>query len=386
MHKFSLAALGFLFAAEATSQPLENTSDNPDPGYRQIVISEFGGPEVLSLVHHTDRPTPGTGEVRLRVHAAGVSFTDAMIRKGVYPGMDAELPYAPGYDLVGVVDELGAGVTSLEVGQRVADLSIFGAYSDYVIRPAEGLVVLPPSVESTEAVSLILSYVTAYQMMHRVAQVEPGQTILIHGASGGVGTALAQLGKAAGLNMIGTASTRNQDYVSTLGVTPIDYKTEDFVARVIEETDQAGVDVVFDAIGVENFKRSRTVLNASGTLVPYGFYTAATNADAGAAFDAILEFMQFAWLQVRSNTFSDGRRIANMYSITGMRDENPAWFKEDLGLLFGMLADGDIAPNLWKVMPLEDAALAHQHLEDGNVQGKIVLQLVDEITASRRTN
>lgn len=380
----SVAALVLLLAAQANSQTAETASDTDAPRFRQIEISEYGGPEVLSLVHHSELPSPGNGEVRLRVLTAGVSFTDVMIRKGIYPGLEAEFPYAPGYDLVGVVDELGADVTGLTVGQRVADLSVWGAYSDYVIRPADGLVVLPPSVDSAEAVSLILSYVTAYQMMHRVAHVEPGQSVLIHGASGGVGTALAQLGKAAGLKMFGTASTSKQDYVESLDVFPIDYKTEDFVARVMEETDQVGIDVVFDAVGVDNFKRSYSVINAEGLLIPYGFYSAAVSADVGASLDVIAEFMQFAWLQFRSNMFSGGGHIADMYSITGLREMSPEWFKEDLGALFDLLADGQIKPNLWEVLPLEDAVLAHGYLEDGSVQGKIVLELSNEPAWSSR--
>lgn len=376
----SLLSALFIFASGlsfAQNTETLNTGTS-DTGNRQVVITEYGGPEVLKLVHHTERPTPAQGEVRVRVLAAGVSFTDTMIRKGIYPGIEAELPYAPGYDLVGIVDALGPGVTGLEVGQRVADLSIYGAYADYVVRPAEGLVMVPPAVKSTEAVSLILSYVTAYQMMHRMAEVQPGQTVLIHGASGGVGTALAQLGKIAGLKMIGTASTAKQDYVANLGVTPVDYKTESFETRVMEETSGAGVDVVFDAVGVDNFKRSYQVLNATGKLIPYGFYNSASRADAGPSLGALWEFIQLAWLQFTSNTFSDGGEITDMYLIESLRVANPAWFKDDLSALFKLLADGALEPNLWAVLPLEDAALAHKHFEDGKIQGKIVLELAQD--------
>jgi len=268
----AVTLFGLIFAAanvSGQSDPSEttNTLESADNGYRQVVISEHGGPEVLTLVRHATLPTPGPGEVRIKVLAAGVSFTDTMVRKGIYPGVEAELPYSPGYDLVGVVDALGEGVADFCVGQRVADLSVWGAYTDYAIRPVDHFVPVPEGIDSADAVSLILSYTTAYQMLHRVAQVGAGQTVLIHGASGGVGTALAQLGRAAGVTMYGTASTAKQEYVAGLGVEPIDYKTEDFVSRVMTETDQRGVDAVFDAISVDNFERSFTTLKPGGSLV-----------------------------------------------------------------------------------------------------------------------
>ena len=180
--------------------------------------------------------------------------------------------------------------------------------------------------------------------------------------------------------MFGTASTAKQDYVASLGVEPIDYRTEDFVARVMAGTDQQGVDAVFDAVSVDNFERSFTTLKPSGTLVTYGFYTASANADAGAMLDNGLEFLRWSWLQFRWNTFSEDDRYAGMYSITGLREEHPDWFQEDLSILFRMLAAGEIKPNLWKILPLEDAALAHRYIEEGDVQGKIVLRLAEDMS------
>lgn len=382
-----IAVIGAMFAtvsASGQSQLTETTpvSASTESAYRQVVISEYGGPEVLNLIRHATLPAPGPGEVRIKVLAAGVSFTDTMVRKGIYPGVEDELPYSPGYDLVGIVDALGDDVTEFDIGQRVADLSVWGAYTDYAIRPADHLVPVPDGVDSAEAVSLILSYTTAYQMLHRVAQVEPGQSILIQGASGGVGTALSQLGKAAGVKMYGTASTGKQDYVASLGVVPIDYKTEDFVSRVMAETDQRGVDAVFDAVSVDNFERSYTTLKPGGSLVVYGFYTATAstpeNADNSNMLDMGLEFLRWSWLQFQWNILPQEDRSASMYLITSMRDSNPDWFKEDLGALFRMLADGELKPNLWKVLPLEDAAQGHRLIEGGGVQGKVVMRLASD--------
>jgi len=345
--------------------------------YQQVVIDEYGPPDVMRLVNQTDLPEPGAGEVRIKILAAGVSFTDTMVRKGVYVGIDAKLPFSPGYDLVGIVDKLGSEVTEFAVGQRVADLTVYGAYTEYAIRPTSALVPLPNDIDSVEAVSLVLSYTSAYQMLHRVASLEPGQSILIHGASGAVGMALAQIGKVAGLKMFGTASTSKQDFVANLGVTPIDYKTEDFVAKVLTATQNEGVDVVFDAVGVDNFKRSYSVLKPDGKLVTYGFYSRSLDSQAGDSFQMVKEFLKWKWLQLRWSWFPKEERSVDFYSITDLRENHPKWFKEDLSKLFQLLANGEIEPRIWKVMPLAEAVQAHQLLETGKVRGKIVLKISD---------
>ncbi|MEP5764697.1 MAG: medium chain dehydrogenase/reductase family protein [Halieaceae bacterium] len=343
--------------------------------YRQVIITEHGGPEVLRLIESAPLPKPGPGQVRVRVIAASASFTDIMLRKGMYP-VDAELPYAPGYDLVGVVDALGEGVTGLQAGQRVADLTVWGAYSEYTLHPAENLVPVPNGLPSDEAVVLILSYMTAYQMLFREADLKPQQSVLIHGASGAVGTALAQLGRVAGLKMYGTASTAKQDYLRELGVTPIDYKTEDFVTRIMNDTDGAGVDAVFDAISVDNFERSYSVLAPDGVLVKYGLYLASR--DENSSLGMAWEFIRLLWQQQMWDWFpQDGRRVS-FYSIADFRVAHPDWFKDDLSSLFELALEKNVRPQIWKTLPLSAAADAHRHIEAGEVRGKIVLQVAPE--------
>ena len=224
-------------------------------GYKRVVITEFGGPEVLKLVEEAALPEPGQGEVRVKIVVTSAAFTDTMIRKGMYPDVKENPPFSPGYDLVGVVDKLGENATRLEVGQRVAALTVIGAYSEYICLPEGVLTPVPEGVDAAEAVSLVLSYVTAYQMLHRAAKVNKGQRILIHGAGGAVGTAMLQLGKLLELEMYGTASKSKHELVAGLGATPIDYKSEDFVERILSKTGD-GVDAAFDPIGGENFKRT----------------------------------------------------------------------------------------------------------------------------------
>jgi NADPH:quinone reductase-like Zn-dependent oxidoreductase len=341
--------------------------------YRQVVVSEFGGADKLELVERQTLPEPGPGEVRVRVLTASASFTDVMVRKGLYPGVEQEPPFPPGYDLVGVVDKLGSGVTSLRPGQRVADLTVWGAYTEYAVLPAENLVPVPDGLDDAEAVALILSYTTAYQMLYRVAKVQAGQSILIHGASGAVGTALAQLGRVSGLKMYGTASAGKQDYVRSLGVVPIDYREEDFVQRVREETGGVGVDLVFDAVSVDNFQRSYSVLKPGGELVTYGFYLVTRDEDTLLATG--IEFLRWSWQQLMWQWFPEQERRVGFYSIADFRKQHPDWFREDLGSLFEMLAEQNIQPQIWKTLPLAEAARAHRAIENGEVRGKIVLRV-----------
>jgi NADPH:quinone reductase-like Zn-dependent oxidoreductase len=298
-----------------------------------------------------------------------------MVRKGMYQDAPTEPPLVPGYDLVGIVDKLGAGVTDLQLGDRVADLTVWGAYTEYAIRPAAGLVPVPQKLSDEAAVALVLSYTTAYQMLHRVARVSPGQTILIHGASGAVGTALAQLAKIAGVTAIGTASTQKQDYLESLSVQGIDYKTENFVERTAQLTDGAGVDFAFDAISVDNFKQSYDTLKPGGGLVLYGLYTATLSGEAGGIGSLVFEFLRFQWQLLLWNWFPDEQKTASFYSITEFRSQHPNWFREDLTSLFNMAAAGEITPEIWKVMPLSEASQAHHFLEERATKGKIVLRV-----------
>src|SRR5215475_8859854 len=168
---------------------------------KRIVVERYGGPEVLSVVDAAD-PRPGPGEVRVGVLAAGVSVTDAQLRAGTYLGVPRP-PFTPGYELVGVIEELGPGCTRRRVGDRVAALTVWGADAERVCIPEAGAVEVPEDLDPAEVVSLVLPYMTAYQLLHRTAMVKRGESVLVHGAAGRVGTAVLELGKAAGLRLFG---------------------------------------------------------------------------------------------------------------------------------------------------------------------------------------
>jgi NADPH:quinone reductase-like Zn-dependent oxidoreductase len=227
--------------------------------WQHVRISRFGGPEVLELAEEAMIPNPGPGEVRIKVLAAGTGFTDTFIRRGRYPDFKGPLPFTPGYELVGIIEKAGSGVVSPRQGQIVADLCVVGGYAQYAIRPARFLVPVPDGVDAAEAVCIPLAYLTAFQMLTRYRRVFPGETILVIGASGTVGTALLDLARHFGLKAIGTCSAANLTAVERFGATAIDYRAGDFVALVRKLTARrvggAGVDMAFDAIGGSHFDR-----------------------------------------------------------------------------------------------------------------------------------
>ncbi len=327
----------------------------------RMVITGRGGPEVFRWIED-DLPTPGSGQVRVKVIAAGVAFADVLMRHGLYPGAPA-FPFAPGYDIVGEVDALGEGVSGFAIGQRFAALTMVGGYSRYTIVPAAHLVRVPDNLDPAEAVSLVLNYVTAYQMLHRVARLRQGQRFLVHGAAGGVGTAALQIGKIAGLKMFGTASKGKLELVSGLGATAIDYRSENFLER-IRQLAPDGLDAVLESIGGKTRADSYRCLRRGGYLVCYGAYSAVEKGKLSAG-------LGFAWLGLMK-LVPDGKQ-AVWYNVKAQRDAHPDWFREDLSKLFGMLATRQIQPVIAARMPLREAARANELLEKAQVSGKIVL-------------
>ena len=330
---------------------------------KQVLLTQVGGPEVLEVVER-DVPEPGPGEVRVKILATGVAFADVMMRHGKYPGVP-EPPFTPGYDLVGEAEKLGPGVSEVAVGQRVAALTQIGAYSQYVSLLAGELVPVPDDVDMAEAASLPVNYVTAHQMLFRVAQVQPVEKILVHGAAGGVGTALLQLGELQGLEMYGTASAEKHELVASLGATPIDYRTEDFVERIRVLTGD-GVDAVFDPIGGANVVRSWRTLRRGGRLVGYGLSSGLAGGNALGLAVATLGRIAL-W-----NTLPNSKK-ASFYVITRFKEKHPEWFEEDLVLLLGLLAEGWIKPVVAERLPLEGVVRAHELMENAGTRGKLVL-------------
>lgn len=339
----------------------------------RVVVTYYGGPEALQLCEE-DCPEPSQGEVRVRVLAAGVALPDIMAREGIHPETPP-VPYTPGWDLVGEVDRLGGGVSGIEPGQIVAAMPIHGAYAEFCCLPTHELVPVPSGLDPAEAVSLILNYITAYQMLHRSARVKAGQRVLFHGASGGVGTALLQLGRLARLEMYGTCSSRGATAVAELGGIPIDYRNQDFVTEIRRLTGE-GVNAVFDPIGGTHLWQSREALSPGGRVVGYGNTTSlrgdALGSEGSGRRNRLHGIPNYA-LYIAGGWLLPGRKRIVPYSIQTLKRLRPTMFRQDLTALLDLLHLQKIKPLVAQRFPLAEARRAHELLAKGGVIGKIVL-------------
>jgi NADPH:quinone reductase-like Zn-dependent oxidoreductase len=341
--------------------------------HTRVIVTHYGGPDALQLIEE-ECPEPKGGEVRVRVLAAGVSLPDIMAREGVHPETPP-VPFTPGWDLVGVVDRLGNGISGIKPGQIVAALPISGAYAEFVCLPQRELVPVPSGLDAAGAVSLVLNYVTAYQMLHRSAKARPGQRVLIHGAAGGVGSALLQLGRLAGLEMYGTCSSPGASAVSDLGGIPIDYKHQDFVKEIHRLTSE-GVDVVFDPIGGTHLWHSRKALRPGGMVVGYGLTTSLRGKGLTSSRPGRRQRFRgtaIFGLYIAGGWLLPGQKRVVPYSIQWLKRLKPAWFRQDLITLLDLLQQHKIKSLIAQRFPLAEARQAHELLGKGGVIGKIVL-------------
>jgi NADPH:quinone reductase-like Zn-dependent oxidoreductase len=322
--------------------------------YRSIVVAQRGGPENLHIVENELRP-PLVGEARIKILAAGVCSDDVGARVGNRPFL-IKVPFVPGYTILGVVDAVGEGVADIAVGERVAALTQYGGYAEYIYWEAKKLVSVPEILDPAEAVTLILNYLVAYQALHRVAKVKPGNKALIVGASGGVGSAFLQLGALAGLKMYGLASPSKHSDLAEYGAIPIDYHTQDFV-EVIRDAEPEGLDFVFNGMAEEYLRPGMAVLRRGGVLVHYG---------APQSFSGFLAFLAEFILY---NLLPNGKSIKGY----GTHTVDIELLKEDWRALFKLLEEGKIRPIIAGKFPILEAVKANEVLESGQVTGNLVL-------------
>ncbi|WP_367128022.1 medium chain dehydrogenase/reductase family protein [Saccharothrix sp. HUAS TT1] len=341
--------------------------ETPTDRVLEVVLPGVVEPDGLEL-RRRERPAPGAGQALVRVEASGVSFAEQQMRRGRYYDQPA-FPFVPGYDLVGTVAEVGPGVDPALVGGRFAALTKVGGWASHAVVDAADLVPVPDGVDPAEAEALVVNGLTAWRMLHDVAGVAAGQTVLVHGANGGVGSTLVRLARLAGARVIGTASPRHHDAVRALGATPVDYRDADLPARV-RALAPGGVDAVFDHVGGPGIVDSYRLLAPRGALVAYG--TASTRDRRGSARLPVLAlFARLLWWNAlpngRTATFFNvwaGRRAATRFR---------ARLARDLGAVFGLLAEGSLRPEVAARVPLERVADAVRLAESGTVTGKVVL-------------
>lgn len=333
---------------------------------QKIIITEFGGPEVLTLVNEA-LPEPDKGEIRVKVLAAGTGFTDTVIREGQYVDNKEKPPFVPGYDWFGIVDKIAPDVTDYKVGDYVADLSVIGGYCQYLCVAADKVIPAPAGLDPAEAVAMVLSYGTAYQMLSREVNLKPGDTALIHAAGGAVGSAICELAQLLQVKLIGTASKPKHSLLAHFNCAAIDYKNEDFVERTLALTDGKGVDAVFDTIGGANWSRSYRCLKRGGKLIGFGAYQLTSGEE---KLPSLL--WGFFKLLVLWKCLPNGKD-SGFYNIQTRRAKKPKEFNADMAQLFEWLKQGKLKPSIAERRPLKDAIAVHKQLDNGEIMGKTVL-------------
>jgi NADPH:quinone reductase-like Zn-dependent oxidoreductase len=335
---------------------------------RQVVIPRYGAPDVLELREAPD-PEPREGQVRIRVRAAGVNFADLLARLGFYPDAP-KLPAVVGYEVAGYVEEVGPGVTHPREGDRVLAFTRFGGYADSVVVPAAFAFPIPSRLSEAEAAAIPVNFLTAFLALYRMAHVSADETVLIHGAGGGVGSAAVQLARLRRATIIGTASAAKHEALRRLGVDHlIDYHHTDVADQVRRLTGGRGADVVLDPIGGASFRRSYDLLAPLGRLVVYGVSSVAPGG--------------------RRNWWQAARTIWRMPSFkpTSMMHHNRGVFGLNLGhlwqesreligdmkILLQDVASDRLHPLVARTFPLERAADAHRFMHDRANIGKVVL-------------
>ncbi|HZY02738.1 MAG TPA: zinc-binding dehydrogenase [Anaeromyxobacteraceae bacterium] len=331
--------------------------------YRAI---RFTGPGGLDRLEEVRLPLldPGPGELRVRVVAAGAGATDLTMRRGRYP-FAPPFPFVPGYEVLGVVDAIGAGVVGFALGQKVAALTVHGAFAEYLVRAAEHFVPVPAGLDDGETVALVLNYGTAWQMIHRVAKLQAGQTALVTGANGGVGTALLDLLRDARVRTLGACSSRHAELVRSLGGEPIPSRGTP-LDRTVRSVLPEGVDAAFDVLGGAGTGECIRATKRGGVVVGYGF------------MGTVVDGRPSRWLTLRGfasllvGARLHGRRGA-FYGITLRYRRDPGPYREDLASLMTLLASRRIAPRIAHRLPLLAVRRSQELLEAGGIAGKIVL-------------
>ena len=333
---------------------------------KQLVIPRHGPPEVLEVREAPD-PAVGPGTVRIRVRAAGINFSDLLARQGLYPGAPKP-PCVIGYEVAGVVDAVAPDVTTRRVGERVVALTPFGGQSQLVVVPPGRISPLPDGWSFEEGAALPVVYLTAHHLLVRVAAVHRGETVLVHAAAGGVGLAVAELGRILGLRIVGLASAGKHDVLRAWNVEPVD-RADPHWPDAVRRLAPAGVDVVLDAVGGDSWRQGYALLAPLGRLVCYGGSELVTGPRRN--------LLRVAWKALRWPRFSPLALMNQNRAVAGV-NLGRLWNAEDLlrpqiEILLGWAHEGRIRPRVDRAFPLGEAAAAHRYIHERRNIGKVVL-------------
>jgi NADPH:quinone reductase-like Zn-dependent oxidoreductase len=337
---------------------------------RQVWTTRTGPPEVLEVREAPD-PQPGTGEVRIRVHASGINFADIMARLGLYPDAP-KLPAVFGYEVAGVVDAVGADVKALKAGDRVLAGCRFGGFSDVIALPEMQVTPLPARLSFAQGAAIPVNYLTAYQMLFVMGSIKRGERVLVHSAGGGVGFAAIDLCAIAGAEVIGTASASKHAALHARGVKHlIDYTKSDFEEEVKKITNGRGVHIILDPVGGESWAKGLRSLAPTGRLVVFGFSAAATGKKPN-PFSMLRNALKVPWLKFNPITLMNENKAVigvNMGHMSNETEMVQTWMQQ----LMAWAEEGRINPTVDREFRFDEAAKAHHHIQDRKNLGKVVL-------------
>ena len=330
---------------------------------KQASLIKTGGPDSFKI-QSIETPPVGKNQILVKVDHAGVAFADVMMRHGKYPRMP-KLPFTPGYDICGTVQAIGKSVTDINIGDKVIALTQFGGYSQFSIVHYKRAIKVPNDIDSSEAVALVLNYISAYQMLSKHTHQNSNKKILIHSAAGGVGTAATQIALLLGYKVYGTCSTTKVKIVEKCGGIPIDYTKNDFV-KTLKELEPEGFDLILDPIGGDHWLKSIEVLKRKGLLIGYGFFSMFQK-------DKIIGSVMDSGKLILSLSVKSLWPWAKKFKLYSIRPDHYKEIQSSLKEVLNMYIDGKIKPVIYRIYPLDEVSKAHYDLVNSLSYGKIVL-------------
>jgi NADPH:quinone reductase-like Zn-dependent oxidoreductase len=339
---------------------------------KSVILTKYGAPEVLKVQELKD-VEPLNNQVRLKVHYAGINFAEIMARMKLYPG-GPKPGSVLGGEVSGIIDKIGKDVKGLSVGEKVMGLSLNGSYSSHVCIDSNSIIKIPDNFKLDEAAAFPVAYITAYMMIFDLGNLQDGDTFLIHGAGGGVGTTAIQIAKTKNIKIIGTSSSWKHDELIKMGVDKcIDYNTDDTEKEIMDFTAGKGVDLIIDPIGAKNWKLSYRVLGKMGKLIIYGDQ----NLVKGDKLKPIVALKEMYSMP----KYRPMDLMANNKSVMGYhlgRFKGHEWkVQRSINNLIKLVNDNDLHPVIDSKFSYKDASKAHRHIQNRKNFGKVLLDFTD---------